>query len=60
MVSLLMRVMGAKALFPIIAKKEYAAFDKYAPFISEHPELAEIQQDERKHGNKIAGLVKLL
>lgn len=55
-----MSVIGEKALFPIIAKQEYAAVDRYAPFTAEFPELAEVRQDEAKHGDKITELMKLL
>lgn len=60
MVVFIMKVMGAKMLFPIIARREYAAIDSYAPIVKDFPELVDVQQDEGKHGDRISELVKRL
>ena len=60
MVVFMMKVVGEKMLFPIIARREYAAINSYAPVVKDFPELIDVQQDEGRHGDRISELVKML
>lgn len=60
MVPVAMSLIGKKALFKTIAKQEYNAFDTYAPWIDKFPTLAEVQADEKKHGDLALKIVSML
>ena len=58
MVPLMYRTLGKKKVFPIIAKGEYDAADKYKHIISDFPEVEEVMNDETHHGDAVMGLLK--
>lgn len=59
-VPVLMRLIGKKTMFKIIAKQEYKAYDTYAPWVKKYPEVAAVQADERKHGDMAMKITELL
>lgn len=59
-VPLLMGLIGKKRMFAIIAKREYAAFDTYAPWTEKYPEILSVQADENKHGDMAKRIITLL
>ena len=50
-------VLGKKKLYPVIAKKEYAAADKYKPLTAVFPEVETVMNDEVHHGDAVMGLL---
>ncbi len=54
---LLYRVLGKERLYPIIAKKEYDAQKSYASLIDRFSELADIMDDEERHGDAVKALL---
>lgn len=59
-VPVLMRVIGKKKMFEIIAKQEYDAFDQYAPWVQKYPEIQSVRMDEKKHGDMAMKIKDLL
>ncbi len=51
------RIIGKKKLYPIIAKKEYDAAEKYKPLIADFPEVEAVMNDEVHHGDAVMGLL---
>lgn len=49
-----------KAFTKRLAKGEYDAERAHASVAKDFPEVAGVQQDEKKHGDRIAELIKLL
>ena len=60
LVPILMFFIGKKNMFKIIAKQEYQAFDNYAPWIEKYPTIANVQADEKKHGDLATKIITLL
>ena len=56
-VPLMYRVLGKKRVYPIIAKGEYDAAEKYKHIIDDFPEVVEIMNDEVHHGDAVKGLL---
>jgi len=54
---ILYTILGRKRLYRIIAQGEYAAIDKYAPFVARFPEIESLKNDERHHGDVVMGLL---
>ena len=54
---ILYRLIGKKRLYPMIAKGEYKAFDNYAPVAEKFPEIESVKNDEKRHGDIVAGLL---
>lgn len=50
--------LGKEKVYPIIAKGEYAAADKYKNIIKDFPEVEAVMNDETFHGNAVLGLLK--
>ena len=60
MVPGLMSVFGAKFVFKFVAKFEYSAYNRYAPWVERYPGLENIQADERKHGDMVTEIIQKL
>ena len=56
-VPLLYRVIGKKKLYPIIAKKEYDAKEKYEPVAAHFREVESVKNDEQRHGDTVLSLL---
>lgn len=56
-VPLMYKTMGRKKVYPIIAKGEYDAADKYRKIISLYPEVETVMNDETHHGDAVLGLL---
>ena len=56
-VPLMYRVLGKKKVYPIIAKGEYDAAEKYKHIIDDFPEVVEVMNDEVHHGDAVMGLL---
>ena len=56
-VPLMYKVLGKKRVYPIIAKGEYAAAEKYKHIIDDFPEVVEVMNDEVHHGDAVKGLL---
>lgn len=54
---ILYSILGRKRLYRIIAQGEYAAIDKYTPFVARFPEIESLKNDERRHGDVVMGLL---
>lgn len=57
-VPLLYSLVGRKILYPIIAKEEYAAAEKYKEIVPLFPDVESVMQDETRHGDIVSGLLK--
>ena len=51
------KVLGRGRTYPIIAKGEYSAAEKYKDIISDFPEVEEVMNDETIHGDAVMGLL---
>lgn len=56
-VPLMYRILGKKRVYPIIAKGEYSAAEKYKHIIDDFPEVVEVMNDEVYHGDAVLGLL---
>ncbi len=56
-VPLMYRVLGKNKVYPIIAKGEYDAAEKYKHIIDDFPEVLEVMNDEVHHGDAVKGLL---
>lgn len=56
-VPLMYRTLGKEKTYPIIAKGEYEAADKYKPVITDFPEVEAVMNDEVHHGNAVMSLL---
>lgn len=54
----LYKLIGKKALYPLIAKGEYAAAKNYEHIIADLPEVRAVKEDEIRHGDTIKALLK--
>lgn len=52
------KTIGKDKLYPIIAKAEYDAAEKYKNIIADFPEVEEVMNDEVHHGDAVMGLLK--
>ncbi len=52
------KTIGKEKLYPIIAKAEYDAAEKYKNIIADFPEVEEVMNDEVHHGDAVMGLLK--
>lgn len=57
-VPLLYKTLGREKAYPIIAKGEYDAAEKYKHIIADYPEVEEVMNDETHHGDAVMGLLK--
>lgn len=57
LIPLLYRIIGKKRLYPIIARKEYEAKEKYEPVAARFPEVESVKNDEQRHGDLVLALL---
>ena len=57
-VPLMYSLVGRKVLYPIIAKEEYKAAEKYKEIVSLFPDVESVMNDETRHGDIVSGLLK--
>ena len=57
-VPLMYSIVGRKVLYPIIAKEEYAAAEKYKKIVGLFPDVESVMNDETRHGDIVSGLLK--
>lgn len=57
-VPLMYSIVGRKVLYPIIAKEEYAAAEKYKKNVGLFPDVESVMNDETRHGDIVSGLLK--
>ena len=57
-VPLLYTLIGRKKLYPIIAKNEYSAAEKYEGLIGAFPQVERVKNDETHHGDAVLSLLK--
>ncbi|MBO7386489.1 MAG: rubrerythrin [Lachnospiraceae bacterium] len=55
-VAILYRLLGKRILYPIIAKFEYDAMPRYERMMLEYPEVEEVKNDEKRHGDTLKAL----
>ena len=58
LVPLMYKALGKKRVYPIIAKGEYDAAEKYKAIIDDFPEVVEVLNDEVHHGDAVLGLLE--
>ena len=58
LVPMLYRTIGREKVYPIIAKAEYEAAEKYKGIIADFPEVKAVMNDETHHGDAVLGLLK--
>ena len=57
LIPLMYKTMGKDMLYPVIAKGEYDAAEKYKNIIADFPEAEEVMNDEVHHGDAVMGLL---
>ena len=57
-VPLMYKLLGKKKVYPIIAKAEYDAAEKYKHLLADFPEVETVMNDEVHHGDAVKGLLK--
>ena len=57
-VPLMYKLLGKKKVYPIIAKAEYDAAEKYKHLLADFPEVETVMKDEVHHGDAVKGLLK--
>ena len=57
-VPLMYKLLGKKKVYPIIAKAEYDAAEKYKHLLADLPEAETVMKDEVHHGDAVKGLLK--
>lgn len=57
LVPLLYRLLGKEKVYPIIAKAEYEAAEKYKHIIRDFPEVEKVMNDEKFHGDAVMDLL---
>lgn len=58
LVPLMYRTLGKEKVYPIIAKGEYDAADKYTEVIGDFPDAETVMNDEVRHGDAVMGLLE--
>ena len=56
-VPLMYRTLGREKTYPVIAKGEYDAAEKYMEIVADYPEVEEVMNDETHHGDAVLGLL---
>lgn len=56
-VPMMYSLVGRKVLYPIIAKAEYDAAEKYIQLVSIFPDVESVMNDETRHGDTVKGLL---
>ena len=58
LMSVMYKSLGRDKVYPVIAKGEYEAADKYKNIIAEFPEVEAVMNDEVRHGDAVMDLLK--
>lgn len=58
MIPLMYKTLGREKVYPVIARGEYSAADKYKNIVGEFPEVETVMNDETHHGDAVMGLLK--
>lgn len=58
LIPLMYKTIGREKVYPVIAKAEYSAADKYKNIIADFPEVETVMNDETHHGDAVLGLLK--
>ena len=58
LVPLMYQALGKKTVYPMIAKGEYAAADRYRHMTADFPEVEAVMNDEVRRGGAVMGLLK--
>ena len=58
LIPMLYKTIGREKLYPIIAKGEYDAADKYKGIVADFPEAETVMKDEIHHGDAVMDLLK--
>ena len=58
LIPMLYKTIGGEKLYPIIAKGEYDAADKYKGIVADFPEAETVMKDEIHHGDAVMDLLK--
>lgn len=56
-VVVLYRIIGKRALYPLIARFEYAAIPGYEELEKDFPEVESVKNDEKRHGDTLKALL---
>lgn len=56
-VGLIYRLMGPRFTLNMLAKAEFKAAVRYAPWVDRFPELAQVRAEEIEHGNKMRSML---
>lgn len=56
-VVILYHILGKRALYPLIARSEYAAIPGYEELEKEFPEVESVKNDEQRHGDTLKALL---
>lgn len=59
-IKILVKLLGIKRTFKIIAKGEYKAADKYEKVVDVFPEILDVKKDEEVHGDKMMEISKIV
>ena len=57
LVPLMYSILGKKKVYPVIAKAEYDAAEKYRHLVFDFPEVEAVMNDEVHHGDAVKGLL---
>ena len=57
-VVILYHLIGKRALYPLIARFEYAAIPRYEKLTGEYPEVESVKNDEKRHGDTLKALLE--
>lgn len=58
LIPFLYKTIGKEKVYPLIAKGEYDAADKYIDVVKDFPEVETVMNDEVHHGDAVLGLLK--
>ena len=58
LIPIMYKFLGKEKLYPMIAKGEYDAAEKYKAIISDFPDVEDVMNDEVHHGDAVSSLLK--
>ena len=58
LIPLMYKAIGKEKVYPLIAKGEYDAADRYKGIIADYPEAETVMNDETHHGDAVMGLLR--
>lgn len=57
MLSKMFRAAGRKKIFKTVSDAEYAGYDMYTPYLEKFPSIADVREDEKRHGDTMKELL---